>query len=277
MKNLDDNGTGEVINFEDIPKGATIYPSKLILKKKRDAENSFTKAKARLVVCSNLTKSIFATLFAPTANDKSIKLLFAMAMIFSMNIIGIDIKGAFLYPELKEPVFISLPRNLGGQGIVYWKLHKTLYGLSQSPKAFYEDVSHILLSHGYHRTNADPCFFYKFDDDGKIYMVVHVDDFAVAFSSSKMIDQLLETLKKRYELVVETNLESYLGIHIQYNKDGSCIFTQPGRIEELYNLHKDVIDKLPSPSVPMPSNFNDNDRTCHLKQITNLSCHSWER
>jgi hypothetical protein len=59
-----------------------------------------------LVVCSNLTKSIFAKLFAPTANDKSIKLLL------------------FLYPELKEPVFISLPRNLGGQGIVYWKLHK---------------------------------------------------------------------------------------------------------------------------------------------------------
>ena len=169
MKNLDDNGTGEVVNFEDIPQNATIYPSKLILKKKRDSENSFTSAKARLVVCSNLTKNLFATLFAPTANDKSIKLLFAIAMIFSLKIIGIDIKGAFLYPELKEPVYISLPKNLE-KGIIYWKLRKTLYGLPQSPKAFYEDISCILIKHGYCRTDADPCFFYKRENDDMIFL-----------------------------------------------------------------------------------------------------------
>jgi hypothetical protein len=93
-----------------------------------------------------------------------------------------------------------------------------------SPKRFYEDVSHILIEHGYRPTDADPCFFYKRESDGMIFLVLHVADFAVASSANALIDQLLVTLKKRYNLVVETNLESYLGIHIQYNKDGSCLF-----------------------------------------------------
>jgi hypothetical protein len=48
-------------------------------------------------------------------------------------VVGIDVKGAFLYPELSEekPIFIQLPKQLTGEPI-YWRLNKTLYGLPES-------------------------------------------------------------------------------------------------------------------------------------------------
>jgi hypothetical protein len=161
MKYLSDFNTGTEVSYDDIPPDAVIYPTKFVLKKKRDSLNHFLSAKARLVVCANWVQGVFQSLFAPTVNEKSMKLLFALAVLFGMIITGIDVKGAFLYPDQMRPVFISLPGRLTGGEPVYWKLNKTLYGLPESPQAFYRDVSKLLLENGYCRTTADPCMFYK--------------------------------------------------------------------------------------------------------------------
>jgi hypothetical protein len=196
--------------------------------------NVFTSAKARLVVCANWIQGVFKSLFAPTVNEKSMKLLFAIAVIFGLMITGIDVKGAFLYPDQERPVYISLPARYTGGQPVYWKLKKTLYGLPDSPQAFYRDVSKFLLQHGYSRTTADPCMFFKRSSDGKfIVMVVHVDDFAIASSHKESMDEVLEILRKRYTITTADSLESYLGIHIEYFSDGNVRFTQPARIQEL--------------------------------------------
>jgi hypothetical protein len=51
----------------------------MVLRKKRDSLGVFTKAKARLVVCANsAAKDIDADVFAPTPNEQSMKLLFAI-------------------------------------------------------------------------------------------------------------------------------------------------------------------------------------------------------
>jgi hypothetical protein len=77
-------------------------------------------------------------------------------VIFGLTITGVDVKGAFLYPDQESPVYITLPARYTDGEPVYWKMNKTLYGLPDSPQAFYRDVSKFLLQHGYSRTTADP-------------------------------------------------------------------------------------------------------------------------
>jgi hypothetical protein len=78
----------EEINFDDIPVGSKIFYSKMMLRKKRDALGVFTSAKAGLVVCANtVAKDLYADVFAPTANEKSMKLLFAIAAILELMFI----------------------------------------------------------------------------------------------------------------------------------------------------------------------------------------------
>jgi hypothetical protein len=259
MKTLEDFGTGTVVNYADIPQSAVIYPTKFVLKKKRDALNVFTSAKARLVVCANWVKGVFRSLFAPTVNEKSMKLLFAIAVIFGLTITGVDVKGAFLYPDQESPVYITLPARYTDGEPVYWKLNKTLYGLPDSPQAFYRDVSKFLLQHGYSRTTADPCMFFKRLHDGKfIFMVVHVDDFAIASTHKELTHEVLEILRKRYTITTADSLESYLGIHIEYFPDGNVRFTQPARIQGL--MRECNLEGVKSANVPMSSLFNDTDQ-----------------
>lgn len=260
FKVLADNHTGEEIEFKNIPPDAPILPTKMIFKKKKKSEGTFDKAKARLVVCGNWITSLFISLFAPTVNEKSMKIMFALAIIFGLVITGIDIKGAFLYPELKKPVYVCLPTQLTGLPHVYWKLHKTLYGLPESPQAFYEDVSKLLLKNGYSRTNADPCMFYMRKNGHFIMFTVHVDDFACASSSPYMTNRLLQVLRTRYTITTDDSLESYLGINIHYNPDGSMTLTQPRRVNELIELYSPEYAHMLPPSVPMSSTFNDADQ-----------------
>ena len=208
FQTLSENGTGEEVCFEEIPPNATIYPSKMVLKKKRNSERTFTKAKGRLcaAACVKRFGKLLSSVFAPTVNEKSLKLLFIIAILFGLLLTGLDVKGAFLYPELDDPVYISLPRSLTGNRTVYWRLNKTLYGLPQSPLAFYDDVSKLLLNHGYSRTIADPCTWFKREGNEFMMFVVHVDDFAIAASSKSLSDELITVMKSRYTITVDDHV-----------------------------------------------------------------------
>jgi hypothetical protein len=80
----------------------------------------------------------------------------------------------------------------------------------------------------------------------------------VAASDQALVDELIRGLEERYIISVEKSLETFLGLHMEYLVDGSVLFTQPRRIQELVDEYK--IDKSKYPSVPMSSQFNDADQ-----------------
>ncbi len=85
--------------------------------------------------------------------------------------------------------------------------------------------------------------------------VVHVDDFAIAGDSTETVDEFVSMLQTKYTLQRNVNVESFLGINIRRKRDGSFIFSQPTRIDNLmkeYNL-----EGISSPTVPMSSLFKD--------------------
>ena len=121
-------------------------------------------------------------------------LVATLAVYFGMQLTKTDCKKAFLYPQLHpdDHVYIQLPEaymhTITGHPPkrIYWKLNKTLYGLPQSPEAFYRDVSSHLLSHGYLRSSADPCLFYRRGLNGEMTLIcVHVDDFAIVQTTNR--------------------------------------------------------------------------------------------
>lgn len=67
----------------------------------------------------------------------------------STRIKSIDKRGAILYAEQKRDVFIVLLPRLTNGIKSYAKLNKTLYGLPDSPQAFYDNISIYLPQNGY--------------------------------------------------------------------------------------------------------------------------------
>ena len=56
------------------------------------------------------------------------------------------------------------------------RLKKSLYGLKQSSRCWYEELSKHLVSTGFKQSRADPCVFYKWSSGNLTVISVYVDD-----------------------------------------------------------------------------------------------------
>ncbi len=143
MAMLSDMNLYEEVEFEDVPQGVQILPTKMDFKTRYDSLGAFIKDKARLVVLGNLEWATLQDYFSPTAHTKTLNLILALAVDHNFILFGLDIYGAFITADIDEPVYISLPKGLPtkhGTGRIC-KLKKTLYGLKRSPRAFFDSLS----------------------------------------------------------------------------------------------------------------------------------------
>jgi len=57
------------------------------------------------------------------------------------------------------------------------RLKKSLYGLKQSPRAWFERFGSVVKRHGFTQSQADHTMFFKHSREGKIaILIVYVDD-----------------------------------------------------------------------------------------------------
>ena len=256
------------VQRSEVPRERTIYPSMFVLKRKRDTiTGEITKYKARLVFLGNHIRAedVYTDCYAPTASSKALMMMQSISTIMGYVNVGYDVTGAFLYADVKEELYMNLPKGYNF-GNTVWLLKKTLYGLPQAPKAFYEHISAHLVKNGYQQCITEQCMFYKDEKDEKIIMVLHVDDLAVAASSGHMIDRLSKVMRSLYDISVTENLTAYTGIHFERNESGDTVCTQPSYIKsmlETYDLEDgNVCD------TPMSVSENENGDSSLIESRT---------
>ena len=88
---------------------------------------------------------------------------------------------------------------------VVYKIKKYIYGLPDSGRAYYLAYVKLLQDAGYKKAKSDPCLFFKFNGEERIYIWIHVDDTFVAATSE---DLLQESVKHE--------VESYLGVKFDF-------------------------------------------------------------
>ena len=167
--------------IEDLPRGKKTVGCKWVFTVKCKADGSIERYKARLVA-KGFTQTYgidYQETFAPVAKINSIRVLLSLAVNYNWPLYQLDVKNAFLNGDLEEEVFMSLPPGFEkcfGQDKVY-KLKKSLYGLKQSPRAWFERFGRAVKNHGYHQSQADHTMFYKHSEGGKlVILIVYVDD-----------------------------------------------------------------------------------------------------
>ena len=70
------------------------------------------------------------------------------------------------------------------------KLKKSLYGLKQSPRMWYQKFDTYVLSFGFVRSKFDHCVYFKFDGDGFLVIALYVDDMLFIGKGKGLIAEL---------------------------------------------------------------------------------------
>lgn len=123
----------DVWELSDLPEKVTPVDTKWVFKLKRDENGKVTQHKARLVARGFTQKpgEDFTEIFAPVANNATLRVLLSVAGAKRMMVRHLDVKTAFLNGELKETVYINQPNGyvLNGNEEKVYRLKKGLYGL----------------------------------------------------------------------------------------------------------------------------------------------------
>ena len=115
------------------------------------------------------------------------------------------------------------------------RLLKSIYGLKQAEKLWFENIRGVLISNGYTQCPCDQCVFTKFDilQNIDIDICLYVDDLLVSATTHAAIDLLWQQLKLAYGDVNETtDTKTHLGINWERLQHGLKI-NQPGYIQKI--------------------------------------------
>ena len=147
------NGTWELT---PLPKNRQSVGCKWLFRTNRDACRNVVRYKARLVVkgYSQVAGVDFNETFAPVAKFSTIRCILALSAVMDLEMHQMDVKTAFLNGDLEEDTYMDQSQGFV-QGDMVCKLKKSLYGLKQSPRAWYECIHAFFVKEGLVRSHAD--------------------------------------------------------------------------------------------------------------------------
>lgn len=86
--------------------------------------------------------------FAPVAKINTVRVLLSVATNLNWSLLQYDVKNAFLHEELEEKVYMDLPPGLLENTGMVRKFKRALYGLKQSPRAWFGRFALVIRNFG---------------------------------------------------------------------------------------------------------------------------------
>ena len=206
------------------PAGEKVITSKWVFKIKRSENGGISLFKARLVArgCSQVQGIDFDENFSPVVKIVSLRTLFACAARNSWSVFQLDIETAYLHGILKERVLMETPEGYEQNGKVCL-LQKSLYGLRQAGRRWFERLRESLCQMGLGVSEADPCLFHLKRNGRVIIVTVYVDDILVFTDSEGLRKEVCSSLSKLFPVKNLGLAKFCLGIHITQQPDKKLI------------------------------------------------------
>ena len=115
----------------------------------------------------------FNETFAPTCKPQTKGILLALGAQDDLVLHQMDVKSAFLSSPLAETVYMEQPEVFNSGDSQVCLLQRSLYGLRQSGRDWYQTLNTFLLDEGLTRSSNEFCLFTIMGtNDAMIYVLV---------------------------------------------------------------------------------------------------------
>jgi hypothetical protein len=139
-----------------------------------------------------------------------------LAAYHDLEIHQMDVKCAFLNGEIKEDIYMEQPEGFGVEGKedMVCKLQKSLYGLKQASRAWYEKIDGTMLSMSFKKSEADHCVYVHQIGNTVVYVALYVDDLLIFSNNMAKMKAVKDQLSSLYHMKDLGEAQYVLGIQI---------------------------------------------------------------
>jgi len=245
-------------NIEPLPAGERALPCKWVFKVKYHQDGSIERFKARLVVGGHRQRDgiDYEEVFAPVGRFETLRVLFAIAAHYDLELHSVDISNAFLNGVLDQPVYMAQPEGFQVGGPKYCcKLKKTLYGLKQSPREWFKVLADGLESVGFTQSENDRALWIrpKINRAARVLLLHWVDDLIIASEDLATLQAVKKSILGRFKGRDLGEVTSYLNVAVvRDRKNKTLTISQPAHLKAA--LEKFNMEQAKPRTIPMAVN-----------------------
>ena len=248
-----------------VPKRARVLKSKAIFKIKY-LKGEIDRYKARFVACGYSQRYGFdyTDTYSPVLTLTSVRTLISVCFARNMPLQHLDFETAFLQSDLSEDIYVALPEGADQYDAdgnkLCMKLHKSLYGLKQSPRNWCSKLHKWLKNYGFKQSKADPCLFKYNKGNVQCFLGTYVDDLPFASNNPEWNDKFIRDLRKTFKVGSLSPLIQILGMEVNQGGENELFLSQQYYVTDvakrfgIIDENHDLLVKR-GPKVPMASNF----------------------
>ena len=134
-----------------------------------------------------------------------------------------DVITSYLYESIDNDIYMKIPlrfklleaNNKKPRNMCSIKLQRSLYGLKQSGRMWYNRLNEYLLKEEYANNPICPCIFIKKSETGFAIIGMYVDDLNL-IGTSEELTRTAKYLKKEFKMKDLGKTKFCLGLQIEY-------------------------------------------------------------
>lgn len=158
-----------------------------------------------------------------------------LSVFFGWRATQMDVKNAFLAGTLDKEIYMSPPPGYEEEiGTVL--LVKSLYGLRQAPRIWYNTLIQKLHSLGFKELISDSCVFTHHTE--KCYMLVFVDDIIIFTKNEPFRSKIENALKTFFDIKILGTLRLFIGMQVDTDKEGNVHIHQHDYVQKLSDVFR---------------------------------------
>jgi Reverse transcriptase (RNA-dependent DNA polymerase) len=206
----------------DIPKNSNIVGCWWVFRLKHDAARNIVKYQARIIAkgFTQQPRVDFRETFAPVTKLASIQSTIALAVTHNWELHQMDVKSAYLNGDLEETIFMDLSPGYtppGSTGKVC-KLKKSIYGLKQAGRQWYQKLSNCFDRIGLTKSTVDHTVFYSCSNAGTTIICCSTNDLMITASLPDWMRKIKEDLNSYWEMTDLGELHWLLGMEVKRDR-----------------------------------------------------------
>ena len=231
---------------------------KWVFTRKRNENHEVIRYKARLVAqgFSQRLGVDYEETYSLVVDATTFRFLISLAVCEKLEIRLMDVITAYLYGSLDNDIYMKIPEGLqlhdrydsNPRELYSIKLQRSLYGLKQAGRMWYNRLTEYLLKQSYNNDPICPCVFIKRYQSQFVIIVVYVDDLNI-IGTLEELQKAANCLKLEFEMKDLGRTRFCLGLQIEYFSNGIFVHQSTYTEKVLKRFYMDKAHPLNSPMI----------------------------